>query len=374
MRAPVSELKRASCDGVTYYALPQQAKDAFDVSQSDCDAVLRDFQPDFLHVEGAEMAHARRFLSAWKGPRLVSMQGVLNGYAPYELGMLPLNRMLRPSHPRLALTALALLAHKRFRFSPRLAPERQIMKSADHLMGRTLWDRAQAYALNPKAKYHHCSRILRDPFNRHHWTGRDAEPYTIFCGNAGQPRKGIHVALEALAILKREFPAATLIIAGENPFGLGRRQLKRYVGYPIYLKFLIERLGLRDQVRFTGLLKAEEMAQRMACSHVYLMSSLIENSPNTLGEAMMLGMPCVSAYAGGVSSMAQDESEVLFYRALDPAMLAYQVRRVFADPDLASALGQAARDRASITHDPKRNLADLIKAYSTIAGKSLDER
>ena len=81
---------------------------------------------------------------------------------------------------------------------------------------------------------------------------------------------------------------------------------------------------------------------------------------------MILGVPTISAYAGGAPSMARDEVEVLFYRPDDPAMLALQVRRIFEDPALAARLSQAGRKRAIETHDPERNLSDLIAAYGAI--------
>jgi len=104
----------------------------------------------------------------------------------------------------------------------------------------------------------------------------------------------------------------------------------------------------------------------MARSHVYAMASIIENSPNTLGEAMMLGMPCVSAYAGGTAGMARDETEALFYRAEDPVTLAYQIKRLFDSDDLCERLGKSAHARAMQTHDADANLSDLLAVYHDI--------
>jgi len=365
MRSESTGFRKVEKDGITYFALPQQ-QDCFDVAQADAERVLAEFSPDILHVEGAEMRHARRFLSTWTGPRLLSMQGVLNGYASYELGRLPIISMLNPVHPRVMLTALALLFQRQRQFVPRLASERLAMRAADHVMGRTLWDRAQAKALSPDSTYHHCARILRDVFYKTKWQAESAEKCSIFVGNGASARKGAHIAVRALALLKRDFPEARLHFAGQDPRQLPWRSLKRHVGYPVYLLHLIRKLGLEDSVHFTGVLDAQQMADRMARSHVCLMASIIENSPNTLGEAMILGVPTVSAYAGGAPSMARDEVEALFYRPDDPAMMALQIRRIFQDPALAARLSEAARVRAMQTHDPDRNLADLISAYDAI--------
>ncbi|SEK50160.1 glycosyltransferase family 4 protein [Halomonas daqiaonensis] len=365
MRSESRKFRRVEKNGIIHFALPQQ-RDRFDVAQADVERVLSEFRPDILHVEGAEMRHARRFLSSWMGPGLLSMQGVLNGYARYELGRLPIVAMLNPLRPWLMLTALALLTQRHLRFLPRLASECSAMRMADHVSGRTLWDRAQAKALAPEARYHHCARILRDVFYTRQWQADAAEPGSIFIGNAASPRKGAHVAVQALSLLVRDFPDARLYIAGEDPRCFAWRSLKRHVGYPVYLLHLVRKLDLEDRVHFTGVLSGPEMADRMARSHVCLMASIIENSPNTLGEAMIMGVPTVSAYAGGAPSMARDEIEALFYRADDPVMLAFQVRRIFEDSVLAARLGQAARARALETHDPERNLDDLVATYEAI--------
>lgn len=365
MRSESKTFQRVETGGITYYALPQQ-RDRFDVAQADVDRVLADFKPDILHVEGAEMRHARRFLSTWTGPRLLSMQGVLNGIRPYQLGALPIARMLVPWPARHTLVAVALLTNYWRNFVPRLASERQAMGLTNNVMGRTLWDRAQAARMAPQARYFHCPRILRDVFYTTQWVERNGRPFSIFMGNASVPLKGAHVAVQALALLKRDYPDVTLSIAGEDPRKLPRTSLKRHVGYPVYLLDLISKLGVEDNVRFTGLLSAQQMADQMAGSHICLMASIIENSPNTLAEAMILGTPTVSAYAGGAPSMARDEMDALFYRPDDPAMLALQIRRLFEDPDLAARLSQSARARAQAAHAPAGPVKALVAAYETI--------
>lgn len=366
MRAPVDKLRVVEHGGITYYALPQRKLDPFDVNPADCARVLEMFAPDLLHAEGSEMAYTRRFLRMWSGPKLLSMQGVINGYEPYELGRLPIANMLLSLRPRQVLPAAALLVNKHIRFMPRLAKERETLEMVQHIMGRTPWDRAQAYAHNPNARYYSCSRILRDHFYSRSWQFESCEPHSVFIGNASSPRKGAHFAVMAVAQLCRQYPGIKLCVAGDRP---GSSRLKSLIGYPAYLLDLIKQHGIGNRVEFLGLLSGEAMADRVCRSHVFLLPSLIENSPNTLAEAMLMGVPCVAAYAGGVPGMACDEHEALLYRADDARMLAYQIKRLFDSRELCEQLSTSARERARRTHDPQDNVNALVSAYQEAVAK-----
>jgi glycosyltransferase involved in cell wall biosynthesis len=366
MRAPVSDFRHLHHEGIDYFAIPQARRDIYDIAQSDCDRVLKDFAPDILHVEGTEMAYARRLLSSWQGQRLISLQGVINGYGPYQFGHLKAGDFLNAKHPQHVLVGLALLANNLFKFRPRLRGERETIAMADHIMGRTVWDRAQANWLNPTAQYHHCPRILRDPFYEKTWSLDQCEPFSIFVGNGASALKGAHFAVQALGLIRRRYPSAKLYIAGRNPWSLPRFSAQRLVGYSVYLMDLISDLGLREQVIFTGELDAESMAERMCRSHVVLLSSLIENSPNTLAEAMVMGVPAVSAYAGGVPSMARDGEEALFYRAGDPVMMAWQIQSVFQHNEVAERLSRCGQSRARAIHDPETIIQKLIGTYRLV--------
>ena len=370
MRSPVAELRTVDVGGIRYYALPQTGEGGLDARAEDCSRVLADFQPDLLHAEGSEMAYTRRMMAAWKGPCLLSLQGVINGIEPHYLGGLRPMQLLTSLRPRQMLSGVALAANKWFRFNPRLHGERTVIESASHIMGRTAWDRAQAWAINPKARYHHCGRTLRAAFHSKRWCGQNTQRHVIFAGNSAVPLKGIHVLLDALVLLRRDYPDARLVIAGERP-GAQSSPFRRFVGYPAFLMDRIRQLQLETHVAFTGVLDAEAMAEHMARSHVYVMASLIENSPNTLGEAMLLGMPCVVSYAGGAPGMATDEQEALFFRAGDPVTLAFQIKRLFDSEALCAVLGGAAHERAKLNHDPDANLRDLLQAYGIVLGREV---
>ena len=132
------------------------------------------------------------------------------------------------------------------------------------------------------------------------------------------------------------------------------------------LEKLIKDLNVQDHIVFTGPLKAEQVAEKLSRVHTYVLCSAIENSPNTLGEAMCIGTPCVSAYVGGVSDMAVDGEDALFYRNDDSALLAWNIKQIFDNDDLALKLSENGKKHARITHDADTNSKALYDIYKSI--------
>ena len=118
---------------------------------------------------------------------------------------------------------------------------------------------------------------------------------------------------------------------------------------------------------YTGPLNEQAMCEQYLHSSLYVLCSSMENSPNSLGEAMLLGLPCVAAAVGGIPSMLENGREGLLYGdALDDKALADAVLRILQSADGGMALGRAARARALQTHDAARNAGELEQIYKTI--------
>ena len=82
---------------------------------------------------------------------------------------------------------------------------------------------------------------------------------------------------------------------------------------------------------------------------------------------MILGLPCVAADVGGVTTLMTHNTEGYVYQSTAPYMLAHYIKTVFARGEEAAAMGQAAREHALKTHDPETNLRDLLNIYKELA-------
>ncbi len=354
---------------IRYYSLNYSQTTTFDALVSVCSKIISDFSPEIVHIEGTEFLHSKAMLYAAKKqniPTIVSMQGILNGYYNYQCGNLQIDDMMFSKSITNIFSAWILHLRKTKWFKPRMKSEKEIIENADYILGRTTWDRAHSYAINPQAKYYPCSRILRAPFYEEKWSLEKAERHSIYVGNGYSALKGVHFVVMALPYLIREYPDVKVYVAGYKPYQENDKRSILKKGYASYLKKLVYDLGVQDHIEFTGPLKAQQVAQKLSKVNAYVLCSTIENSPNTLGEAMMVGTPCVSAYVGGVSDMAEDGKEALFYRNDDPKLLAWNLKRIFDNDDLALSLSEAGKKKALITHDAERNAQLLIDAYTDI--------
>ena len=368
-KCDLPEKRFEEIDGVKYYTLNYPKRRAEAELLKRCEEIADDFKPDIIHIEGTEFLHSKVMLSVAKKrgiKNVVSAQGILNGQYDYQCGQLPIDDFIFSASPTKIFAGWVLHLRKTRWYKPRMKTEREVLKAADNFLGRTTWDRAHLYALNPDAPYYLCRRNLRQPFYEKDWNLQGVEKHSIYVGNGYFALKGLHYMLMAMPMLVKEYPDVKLYVAGVSPLEKRDRRPIFKRGYSAYLGKLIKDLGIGDHVVFTGPLKAEEVAERLSKTHVYALTSSIENSPNTLGEAMMIGTPCIASYVGGVPDMATDGKEALFYRNDDPVLLAWNVKKIFDDDSLALSLSENARARARINHDAALNYGDLLKAYEKI--------
>jgi glycosyltransferase involved in cell wall biosynthesis len=353
-------------DGVKYFVIgqPKLPWIFFHCRREDlerCIEIVRERDPDIVHIHGTErffgLMAARKLISK---PCVISLQGLLGAYLPTFFGALSPGDLWR-SHRLLELATMRGLFGLHRGFVRGARQEREILMGADSFMGRTEWDRAHVRDANPTANYYHVGEVLRPAFREHQWNVNECERHTVIFTNAGVPRRGTEVLLRAMLTVRREFPDAKLRLAGQ----IGMRR-----GYERFLRRMIVESGLSETVEFLGYLDDCTMAKELCRAHVFAISSYIENSPNSLCEAMQVGLPCVATYTGGIPSLVEHGRTGLLFPTGDAPLLADMILRIFRDDDVACQLGRAARAEASERHAPQRVVSQLLCAYNDVIANS----
>ena len=120
-----------------------------------------------------------------------------------------------------------------------------------------------------------------------------------------------------------------------------------------------------------GNLSSEQMKEQYLKSSVLVCPSFVENSPNTIAEAMLLGVPVVCSDAGGITSVISDTEGFIFERG-NCEMLASKLDEVFEmeqkDMDSLSKKMELAYTRAHSDYDGNTNYSRLLQIYRLIMG------
>jgi glycosyltransferase involved in cell wall biosynthesis len=148
--------------------------------------------------------------------------------------------------------------------------------------------------------------------------------------SADVPLKGLVHLLEAVAKLRTERPVRLTVVGTARPGGPAEAAL--------------DRLALRDAVRFTGSVPQAELIELMQRAAVVAIPSLYEGFSLPAVEAMACATPLVTTDAGALPEVVGSEAG-LRVQAGDVGELTSALQLVLDSPSLAEQLGQAGRRR-----------------------------
>lgn len=361
-----SEIMSFIVNDIQYYLIPRLPKRLLEKYWLE---IVNEWNPDLVHIHGTEFSHGMSLMTASPDSKFViSIQGLVSVYHRYFMGGMSNWEVLKNISLRDLVRGDTLFDARRD-FYRRGEVEREYIRRASALIGRTNWDRAHVKAIRSSAPYYFCNESLRDEFYcPEKWSINSCRRHTIFLSQAATPIKGIHQVLKAVDILKDNYPDIQVLVAG-NDIAKATRLTDRVKrsGYGRFVTRLIHQYQLQSHVVFLGTLQPEEMKKYYLSSHVFVCPSSIENSPNSLGEAQLLGVPCVASYVGGIPSMIGDHQAVKFYPFEEFEMLAETLQCIFNDDGLANSLAASGLADAERRHDRDKNLWQLISIYRDIS-------
>ncbi len=325
-------------------------------------AVAVQFDPDVIHIHGTEQNFG--WLSTRSGldvPSVISLQGLTSVCWRHDLGGMSEREARRLASPKDRLLREGLVQNQRRRYRESRC-ETEILARGRAFIGRTRWDRAHLRARNTGALYFHCDEVMRAPFLKGGRVFRGVRPATVFTCVQPEPLKGLHVLLRAMATVRKRFPSATLRVAGRR-WGSGWRAR----GFENYLNGLLDELDMRRCVEFLGPLDGEALAEELKIAAAAAIPSFVDNSSNSLAEAMLMGVPAVASFAGGMGTAAHDGETAFLCPPGDAEFLAECICEIFADPGGAELVGARGRQVALFRHDPMTIAARTLEIYHEVA-------
>lgn len=333
--------------------------------------LIKEFNPDVIHVQGTEYFYGCFPQEAYCGkPVVVSIQGLLSGlHVAYTGGISPKELRGTNWNAGFLLKGRTLYSEQTSWREKRAKQEQKLLRQQNNFIGRTEWDESVVRYYNPHARYFKVNENIRPQFFKVRRESIKIRRHSIYCGTAMiYPLKGAHWLIHAVVSLKEEFPDIELRIAAADglkpPKGL--KGLLFDQSYHAYLRRLVRQLGVEKNVMALPSLSADLVAEELKSAELFVLPSLGENSPNSLGEAMLVGTPAISTCVGGVPSILKDGVEGRLVPPSDPFALAGAIRRWFLHPDEAQACVEPARATALKRHDAKANAEATLDVYREI--------
>jgi colanic acid/amylovoran biosynthesis glycosyltransferase len=150
-------------------------------------------------------------------------------------------------------------------------------------------------------------------------------------------KKGLPVTLRAFASFLRQYPNATLTIAGEGPLLSQLQNLAR-------------ELKIDDHVSFTGFISQEQLRDIYCASHIFLHPSQTgadgnqEGIPNSMLEAMASGLPVFATQHGGIPEAIENGVSGVLVPEGDQEALAQALLSAVQDRDFLSRVARAGAE------------------------------
>lgn len=318
-----------------------------------CLTIIDDFKPDIIQIFGSEN-YFGLLCKHTNIPIVIHVQGCLPAYhnTLFPIGMNKYD----------FLFSKGLSWRKRFlglrsepSFRKRAEREIGIIKSCSFFMGRTEWDKKLINLFNSKAEYFHCEEALRDSFiNAGFFWEYKKEEYAKIVSVISNPwYKGVDLILKTAKLLK----LYTDFKFEWNVYGVS--DISFYES-----KYAIKAKEVNVVVR--GTVDKNKLVKVLCESNCYVHSSYIDNSPNSLCEAQFIGIPVLSTYVGGISTLIEDGVSGLLFPANDPYTLSGLIMEVVQEEGLATSLSNAEKKIAAARHNPNEIKKTILSIYNQI--------
>lgn len=320
--------------------------------------VIEQYQPDIIHVFGCEWPYG--LLTQYTDiPLVVHIQGSI---IPYNNALYPPGynefTMVKAAGGNLRKDWHCLMNYNKAKSN--LEMEKRVWKTVRHYMGRTSWDKALVNMLTKDATYHHVEEALRPAFmnTQKQWQIPEDGKLRLLSIGCSSFWKGIDMILKTAHVLNEAGIDFEWNVAGSMS-----NELQNVVEYKEKMKFA------DNHINILGFCSPESLIDLMCQSTLYVHTAYIENSPNSICEAQLLGMPIISTMVGGIATLVSNRIDGELFPANDPWQMANAIVALSEDVGRMKKYSENSRHHAMLRHDPLNILNQLMTCYKDLVKK-----
>ena len=314
--------------------------------------IIDDFKPDLIHVWGTE-TDMGLIAKKTKIPVIIHLQGLLH---PYNNALCPpgFSRLTYVFKDGCNLKQILKNVNSLRYWEYKSEREIRILQSCRYYFGRTHWDKAMSSFFSPQSVYYYCSEMLRSDFYLNDNIMEFSDSKLRIVSTISPPLyKGADMILKTAKLLK-DFGDINFewdIIGVDN------------------IKIFEKKTGISSKnvnVNCLGVKSVSEIRKIELKSHLYFHPSYIDNSPNSVCEAQILGLPVIAVNVGGLSSIVEDNKTGILIPSNEPHMAAYKILCLANDKEKSNELSKNGSYVAAERHKKENIIGTIISTYKAI--------
>ncbi|GGF12611.1 glycosyltransferase [Flavobacterium limi] len=314
--------------------------------------VINDFKPSVIHIWGTEKNFGL-ICEHTKIPVIIHLQGIIN---PYLNAFFPPNISLKDFIIKDGLNPFSISKNrKEYNGWKYIADrEKKIFRNCKYFMGRTDWDRILTEIYSKDATYFHCEEALRDEFyTALKWKPQKSNKAKIVTTISGPLYKGGDLLLKVANLLKKELD----LDFEWEVYGIDNLQVQeKLIGINTSdVNLVLKGMGTSEQIRLA-----------LQTANVFVHPSYIDNSPNSVCEAQICGVPVVACNVGGMSTLIKNNVTGVVVPANDPYTMAYSIKEICTKDAIAEKISTEAVKAANKRHNRDEIVMNLISIYKIL--------
>lgn len=322
--------------------------------------IIEDYQPDIIHLFGVETPLAT-IINHTNVPIVTHIQGLLipcnNAFFPS--GFNEFSFLFPFSIREWVLRNGYIYANKSMEVRAKF--EKKLLKNCKYFMGRTHWDYMLSHLFSNNSEYFLVNEVLRNTFykNKGKWNkeyNTTSNTFVIVSTISDTIYKGLDVILKTAKLLK------------ESGFHNFKWKVVGINSQANIVLFFEKKLKIKSEdvnIEYVGYKNEEELCNIELASNVFVHPSYIDNSPNSVCEAQLLGLPVISTNVGGISSLIEHKKTGILVPSNSPYEIVFEIKKMM-DFIFAKKISQNGVSIAVKRHDKDDIYNALISTYKKI--------
>lgn len=165
-------------------------------------------------------------------------------------------------------------------------------------------------------------------------------------------RKGLFTLIDSMPTVVKSFPNAKFIVSGKGQSD----EMHKLTAYA-------EKIGMRDNLVFTGYYPDKKLPLLYQAADVFAFSTFYEHHPFAVLEALSTGLPVVTTRVGGISETIQNGKNGFLVEPFKPKQFADRILYLLEHPAEAKEMGALARKTVLDEYDWRIVVKDAMKVY-----------